>query len=296
MIPLKVLGIYREEKYSNRAITADKAIMDEVLGTLKSRLLDDVIVSFVRPEDLSFDSLSLDIDLVFSMAQEESILKFLDFLESRGTVVVNSGRAIRNCYRGKLSELLSDESFSYPRYTSLKTYQKPCELFDSDNGYWIKRGDFHALVDDDVTHVESIDDIADVLNRFNDRGVDEVILQENCEGELFKFYGVRDNFFSLRYMGRTSKDRYSFVPGNSDIYFDQSLLEALAHRAAKVLNLDYFGGDCIITPSGKMHFIDFNDWPSFRTCVKEVAPVMVSYALEKLNSERLHDNSIDQRI
>lgn len=293
---LKVLGIYREEKYSNRAIDADKAIMDEVLKTLKSNLLDQVVITLIRPEDFSLDSFDFNFDLVFSMAQDENILKFVDFLESRGTVVVNSGRAIRNCYRGKLSELLCDDIFSYPRYTSINTNQEAYELFESKNGYWIKRGDFHALVDDDVTHVRSMNDIRQALSNFRDRGVDEVILQENCEGELFKFYGVRDSFFNLRYMGRTSKNRYSFIPGDSDIEFDRTRLEILVHKAARVLGLDYFGGDCIVTDSGNMHFIDFNDWPSFRTCVKEVAPIMVSYALKKLYYERADVNSIDQRI
>lgn len=283
--PLKVLGIYREEKYSNRAVDADKAIMDEVLKALRFKLGDGVVFTKIRPEDIAHKVLDFNYDLVFSMAQEEHILSYLELLESRGTVVVNSSKAVRNCYRGKLSELLSDDAFSYPRFIPLKVEQVLFKAFESGHGYWVKRGDFHALIDEDVVHIKTIDRLGPVLENFKSRSVTEVILQESMEGELFKFYGVRDSFFNLRYMGRTSNDRYTNIHGDPDIIFDRGHLERLVHLAARILELDYFGGDCIITNTGKIHFIDFNDWPSFRTCRNEVAPTMATYALNKLKSE-----------
>lgn len=282
---MQVLGIYREEIYSNRAVAADKAILDEVLNEFSQKFGDKIFITRIRPEDKVLRLLDYDWDLIFSMAQDPRILAHLDILETRGTVVVNSGKSIRNCYRAKLSELLSDQEFSYPRYVPLNVDQRDFAVFDSPQGYWVKRGDFHALVDEDVTHVESIKDLSTVLLDFKTRGVNSVILQENCEGELFKFYGVRDQFFNLRYMGKTTKDRYSFIAGNPDVVFDRKRLEGLVHKAASILDLDFFGGDCIVTDSGKMHFIDFNDWPSFRTCRKTAAPVMASYVLKKLQGE-----------
>ena len=291
---LKVLGIYREEKFSNRAVDADKAIMDEVLKTLRSRLGKNVAAIAVHPEKMAFGALDFNFDLIFSMSQDEEVLKMLDQLQSRGAVVVNSAKSIRNCFRGKLSELLSSSGFLYPRYVPLDVKQDACNVFHSERGYWVKRGDFHALADEDVLHVQTVDKLPSVIDRFKNRGVEQVILQENCEGELFKFYGVRNAFFNLRYMGRTTTDRYGFTHGNPDIIFDRKYLEKLAHRAAGVLDLDYFGGDCIVSPIGEMHFIDFNDWPSFRTCAKEVAPAMVTYALNKINGEAVYDCCINQ--
>lgn len=283
--PLSVLGIYREEKYSNRAVKADKAIMDEVFKSLRFTLGDAVVFTKIRPEDIAEKVLGYNYDLVFSMAQDEHILAYLELLESKGTVVLNSSKAVRNCYRKKLSELISDDVFSYPRFIPVNVEQNLFKAFDSDYGYWVKRGDFHALIDEDVVHIESLNDLSQALQNFKNRGVNEVIIQESVVGELFKFYGVRDSFFNLRYMGKTSNDRYKNVPGNADIIFDRNLLEKLVHMAAHVLELDYFGGDCIITNDGKMHIIDFNDWPSFRTCLNVVAPTMVTYALAKLKSE-----------
>ncbi len=287
--PLRILGIYREEKYSNRAVDADRAIMDEVLSILESGLKGSVEITKIKPEDHGHTISQIESDIIFSMAQEEQILADLDQLENNGAVLVNSSKAIRNCYRDKLSELLSDEVFSYPRYLSINVNtplkETNLDALNFTNGVWIKRGDFHALVDEDVVHVKSADQLRPILENFKERRVSKVIMQESCNGELFKFYGVRDNYFNLRYMGKTSNNRYITTSGNPDIKFDRIRLEKLVHMAARVLDLDFFGGDCIVTETGSIHFIDFNDWPSFRTCRTEVAPIMASYALKKLNHE-----------
>ncbi|MDO9184304.1 MAG: hypothetical protein Q7U04_17955 [Bacteriovorax sp.] len=282
---LSILGIYREEKYSNRAIDADKAILDEVFNCLKNYTDYSLSLTKIHPEDIGTKVLYFNYDLVFSMAQEENILAYLDILESRGAVVINSANSIRNCFRKKLSEILSDEIFSYPLFISLKVDQVLLKTFDSANGYWVKRGDYHAMIDEDVVHIKNVDELGPVLENFKSRGVSDVILQESLDGELFKFYGIRDCYFNLRYIGKTSTSRYHNSLGNSDIIFDYERLEKLVHRAAQILGLDYFGGDCVISTSGQMHFIDFNDWPSFRTCKTSAAPIMASYAIRKLNNE-----------
>ncbi|MGZ3789362.1 MAG: hypothetical protein ACXVLQ_12615 [Bacteriovorax sp.] len=287
---VRVLGIYREEIYSNRAVLADKAILDELINELVRVTDREMVVTKLRA-DLGLPLLSHDYDLVFSMAQGEEILSQLELFEERGVLVINPARSIRNCYRSRLSELLCDEDFSYPRNASLSVAGSNPPPFYCAHGYWVKRGDFHALVDEDVLHIDSIEDLEKVLGHFRGRGVNNVILQENCHGELFKFYGVKDQFFNLRYVGKTSKDRYSTDAGNPHIFFDRDRLEELVHRAAHILGLDYFGGDCIITETGKMHFIDFNDWPSFRTCRKEAANAMAGYALKKLKRGVLHASS-----
>lgn len=293
--PKKILAIYRERIFSNRAVDADRAILDEVLSIFRMKFGHQCEINVLHPEDVSMMPLNLRYDLVFSMAQDEKILTMLDILQAKGAVVLNSSASIRNCYRQKLSELLSDEIFSYPRFLSTDIEKIDERLID-DRAVWIKRGDFHALVDDDVIFAGTRQEKLHSLDHFRKRGVTRVIFQDHCEGELFKFYGVRDSFFNLRYMGRTGKDRYQFIPGDINVDFDKTRLEILAHRAARILDLDFFGGDCIIDETGKMHFIDFNDWPSFRTCVHTVAPVMVNYALQKLQNEVKNVGSIIERI
>jgi hypothetical protein len=297
-VPLKILGIYREEKFSNRAVDADRSIMDAVLKSLEKVNGNVREITAIVPEVNAHIIKNNNWDLIFSMAQDERILDNLDKLESKGTVVVNTSKSIRNCYRNKLSELLCDDSFSYPGFLHLdvnsKIHQTDFDELNSSCGYWVKRGDFHALVDEDVVHIETLADLPLVLDQFKKRGVDKVILQENRPGELFKFYGVQDSYFSLRHMGKSTNNRYITETGNSQLNFDSNHLEKLVHKAARKLELDYFGGDCIISDTGKIHFIDFNDWPSFRTCRDEVAPYMASYALKKLHNGGLNVNSFTQ--
>jgi hypothetical protein len=139
-----------------------------------------------------------------------------------------------------------------------------------------------------------LSELPEALLTFKNRGVSEVILQKNCEGELYKFYGVKDSYFNLRYMGKTTTDRYKFSPIPAEFDMNIKKLEEEVNLAARILGLDFFGGDCIVSSSGEMHFIDFNDWPSFRTCSKVVAPLMANYALEKFNREGSSDYSINQ--
>lgn len=292
---MKILAVYREEIFSNRAVAADRAILNETLSVFQKKIGPSCEITAVRAENFSLLSLDFYYDLIFSMAQDESVLTILDLYESRGAIVLNSSKSIRNCYRQKLSELLCDEAFAYPQYITVDITGITPGLLN-DKSVWVKRGDFHALVDDDVIYVDGLEEKIRAIDHFKKRGVEKVLFQDHCEGELFKFYGVTDSFFNLRYMGRTGKDRYQFVPGDINIDFDRTRLEDLAHRAARILELDFFGGDCIIDESGKIHFIDFNDWPSFRTCVHSVAPVMVDYALIKLRSEVDSVNSFVQRI
>ncbi|HAZ11482.1 MAG: hypothetical protein A2X86_10890 [Bdellovibrionales bacterium GWA2_49_15] len=298
--PLNLLGIYREAKYSNHAVDADCAILDAVMGALAVRLGESCSIVKIHPERDSHLLEQSSYDLILSMAQDETILAALEELESKGAVVLNSSRAIRNCFRIGLSNLLSEAAFSYPRSTLISVNSgmtiNSLNFLNISRGFWIKRGDYHALLDEDVTYVESFAAVNRVLGDFKNRGIAKAIIQEHCQGELFKFYGVRDSFFALRHMGKTTKDRYLTVSGDPHIAFDRQRLESLAHRAARKLGLDYFGGDCVVNESDKLHIIDFNDWPSFRTCRNEVAPYMASYALRKFESEVSYDNCLVQRV
>jgi len=50
------------------------------------------------------------------------------------------------------------------------------------------------------------------------------------------------------------------------IPFDIDYLKKTCSRAAKVLNIHIYGGDCVVDASGNICIIDFNDWPSFAPC------------------------------
>ena len=57
-----------------------------------------------------------------------------------------------------------------------------------------------------------------------------------------------------------------------EIAFDLERLKDICRKAAEILDVEIYGGDCIISPEGEIRIIDFNDWPSFAPCRTEAAP------------------------
>jgi len=194
-------------------------------------------------------------------------------------------RSIRNCYRGQLSKLLTQKTDLSPQSCVVQN------LDDIDlckkvlkKGAWIKRGDFHALADDDVQFCNDCDKLGDIFKSFQNKGVDTLILQEHIEGQIYKFYGVIDRYFSLRYMGHTTKDRYNLETKENTLQVDPAVLENIAFECAAMMDLSFFGGDFIIKDDGSFYLVDMNDWPSFRTCRDEAALHMAWHTLDKLDS------------
>ena len=205
----KILGVYREAQFSNRAVEADQAILDRALDHI-AQIDPEVEIMRVHPDKEELSSKHQDVNIVLSMAQSEEALNFLAKLEVSGVRVMNSTHSIRNCYRVVLSKLLTQKTDLSPQSCVVQNLDdiERCKKILT-KGAWIKRGDFHALEDDDVQFCNSCDQLEGIFESFKKRGVDTLILQEHIEGQIYKFYGVLDRYFSLRYMGHTTKDRYN---------------------------------------------------------------------------------------
>jgi len=268
---MKIAAIYRETRFSNRAITADKAIMDKALSNIMLKMALSAPIETLQAEhghDLSHLS---GYDYILSMAQGNDVLVQLKNLEDEGTQVLNSVTSIENCYRKKLSQLLGDGHFYYPDYIILDTSGKLPANLPFVGGFWVKRGDFHAMQDNDVQFVENIEALGLAMLDYAERGITHVVCQENITGHIIKFYGVTDKFFSHRYMGMTGPDRYDLPLGRAPHNLDITRIKEGAFLAAKKLGLAIYGGDCIVDANGDLYYIDVNDWPSFRTCADEAA-------------------------
>ncbi len=46
----------------------------------------------------------------------------------------------------------------------------------------------------------------------------------------------------------------------------------MCQKAADEVDIIIYGGDCIVSETGEIQIIDFNDWPSFAPCRVEAAP------------------------
>ena len=68
------------------------------------------------------------------------------------------------------------------------------------------------------------------------------------------------------------------------ITHEMQIVKDICHRAAEALDVRIYGGDCIVSPEGKIVLIDFNDWPSFAPCRKEAAPHIAKCILSSIKS------------
>ena len=273
---LKILGIFRDPKFSNNAIEADRLILQESVDRIETMLGSSVRISWLEEGELQgLTAPAIPYDLVLTMAQSDEALLAIEKLFA-GSRVWNSSHAIRNCYRKTMSETLIRLPVNYVPFQTLSTDGSVEPSLDPSEAYWLKRSDFHAIADEDVTLVETSAEAAQKLARFRERGVREVILQKHVRGDIYKFYGVANSFF------RAIKVRNLW---NSATVPDLAPLQAGAHQAAVALGVNIYGGDAILDSQGNFHLIDLNDWPSFRICRPEAAQAISELAITTLRAD-----------
>ena len=252
---LQFLGVAREMRFSpGEHAAGDAAILALTKAALERAGYQTALTA---PECLSPQL--PEVRVVFSMCQSLEALAVLQQWENQGILVLNTPAAVRSCYRLALVEALSKATLPFPPsvVVSLDEVKQACPaLPDSPEGWWVKRGDVHAMQSDDVVFVRSADIMQEQLARFCQRGIRHVIVQEHIAGQEIKFYALRD--YGLL---------HSRVLDGRDVRRDDAeRLSVLARQAGEVLGLDVYGGDCILTSDGELCLVDVNDWPSFRGC------------------------------
>lgn len=276
MNALKILGIYRDPKFSNNAIEADRLILQESLAKVQRAFGSPVQVDFWEEGEAKTNTSAENYDLVLTMTQSEDTLAALDRIFPK-SLVWNSTRAIRNCYRKTMSRTLAALAVNYVPFQTLPTDGSAHVQLEEKTSYWLKRSDFHAICDDDVSLAENQAEVIAKLAKFRARGVQEVIVQPHIAGEIYKFYGVAGKFF------RPIKVR-SFLPNPPAP--DLTALEQMAAVSAEALGLVIYGGDAILDAHGKFHLIDLNDWPSFRICRDDASSAIASLVNDYLTRPR----------
>ncbi len=266
----RVLGVYREPLYSHNALEADRLILDDTLDGLAKLGIEVGVCEASHIPSEKFE-------IILSMAQGRQALSHLVRCEKEGGMVLNSTQSVLSCYRVAMSKQLSCAGVGYPASWVLKEFIDILPKGLEGNAFWIKRGDVHAVTDSDVVFVESRKKIPDAAKQFFKRSIQTVILQQHCEGQVFKFYGVKNGFFHCHLFNL--KERQVFK-------VDVEKLHSMAHTAADALGLEVFGGDCVVGSGGKMHIIDMNDWPSFRKCRVEAATYIGQHVVSKLAPRR----------
>ncbi len=272
MSDLTLAGIRRGNQFSPNHIGNDAAIFSLTAEHL--RKLGCVVNEYIESDLLLREPNER---AIFNMVRDWKSIHKLQQLEDNGYLVVNSGYGIENCTREKMTRLLLSNHISHPKSLILRTDEDPTEALEKAGFYncWIKRGDFHAIHREDVTYVRNPEEAKSILKEYAIRDIPSAVINEHLVGDLVKFYGVAGtDFFYWFYPSNMHHSKFGLEAINGTakgIPFDLKGLRELCDKAAAVLNVQIYGGDCIVSEEGVIRLIDFNDWPSFAPCRDEAA-------------------------
>ena len=277
----------RAGAYSPNHIGNDAAIFNLVADHLRKRGCEVTIYS----ED-QFIAGDVSEDIILNMCREQRSIHLLQQREEQGALVINSGFGIENCTRERMTRILLGSNIPYPESLMVNTDEGVKEALQKAGftGCWIKRGDFHAMHKEDVSYVRHPEEAQEVLQEYFLRGIKRAVINRHLEGDLIKFYGVRGTtFFFWFYPFDQGHSKYGHeaINGKSQgLPFDLEYLKSICASAADVLDVVVYGGDCIVSTTGDIRIIDFNDWPSFAPCRNEAAPHIAKAVISAIKERK----------
>ena len=273
----------RAGAYSPNHIGNDAAIFNAAADQLRKRGCEVVVYS-----EQQFNDSDIREEVILNMCREQESISKLISLEDRGRLVINSGHGIQNCTRERMTRILLANGIPYPDSLMVNTNEDVRGAL-REAGFtscWIKRGDFHAMHKEDVSYCRHIEEAQDVLHEYFYRGIKRAVINRHLVGDLVKFYGVSGQpFFHWFYPYDEGHSKYGYeaVNGKSQgIPFDADALHATCQRAAEIMDVRIYGGDCIIAADGSFQIIDFNDWPSFAPCRAEGSVAIAKCVLKAI--------------
>ena len=273
----------RAGAYSPNHIGNDAAIFNAAADQLRKRGCEVSVYS-----EEQFRNSDIEEDIVLNMCREQDSIRKLISLEEKDKLVINSGYGIDNCTRERMTRMLVGNGIPYPESIIVNTNEdvRPELERAAFGACWIKRGDFHAMHKEDVSYCRHIEEAQEVLHEYFYRGIGRAVINRHLVGDLVKFYGVSGQpFFHWFYPFDEGHSKYGYeaVNGRSTGFtFDVGNLKSMCQRAADIMEVKIYGGDCIVSEDGTIRIIDFNDWPSFAPCRAEAAPAIAKCVLKAI--------------
>ncbi|TDE11311.1 hypothetical protein [Dyadobacter psychrotolerans] len=284
----EILGVHRNRKFSPNHIGNDDAIFSLTAQALEKLGCTVQLISeneFLEMEEVTHH-------YIFTMARQKEVVRKLQVAEENGAIIVNSGFGIENCFRTNMTNGLVENGIPYPKSFVVDTTYNGDEIFEAlpGKGFWIKRGDFHAIHKEDVTFTYTKKEAKEILREYALREIPDAVISEHLVGDLVKFYGVYGtDFFFWFYPYDNNHHKYSeyeSINGKSLYFtFDENKLKSIANESANVLGIDVYGGDAIVGADGNFHIIDLNDWPSFAPCREEAAGFIADRIFQRFSQQ-----------
>lgn len=283
---MKVLFIYRAPEFSPNNVLNDAAILDAVADGLSSFCsLCEKCFEEALPADLEV------FDLIFHMARRPATLTLLRQLSHARVVNPPEAVSVVSSSRGQTLEMLHEAGIPVPQWISLAQVDLPSEKWQEQAlpmlPGWIKGIRHTGSYQDDVTFVDNLPQVTEVMQRLTNRPLADLILTRHLAGDLVKCYYVAAPipFLSWFYPQDRSYSKFGEAEmHNSDlsrIPFQAAQLETVAQGITKALGLQVFGFDAIVSPKAAdaespcISVIDVNDWPTFGICRSEAAEAII---------------------
>lgn len=271
----KFLAVGRERTFSPGRVVDDEAILTAVAWELERRGHD---VLFVSSDELTERGIPEEIDGIFQMVRSAQALSIL---EQAVVPVTNCVKAVHNCGRSAQTALLYNTGL-IPKSVIHATHELPTDW----NCYpcWVKRGDSHAILPDDVRFVGTEAELKTALASLHTKGVGDCVIQEHIKGWVIKFYGVKGAGLTGCFAVQAEESKFGLEIHNErpSGYLNRALLADMAEQAAQTLGVEVYGGDAIVSPDGQLSIVDMNDWPSFRRCVTQSATAIADLIINKV--------------
>lgn len=259
---MRVAIIRRDPENSPNMVSNDEAILQCIKEELEESGAD---VIFCDSNEIPDGT-----DAVCHMSRNAKVLEALEIAERQGIKVLNSPKAVRNCSRARIMTLLKNSGIPQPVFHMIENQE---ELEKQSYPAWIKRGNGWSCHKEDTCYVLDKDEAVAVMKGMKERGIESYVYTMHCEGDIIKFYGVGDSFFSYFYPNpEQTKFGLEKINGTArKLPFDKERMRDMVFKAAKCAGLEIYGGDCIVDEVGNIIIIDLNDFPSFSAVRREAA-------------------------
>lgn len=268
---MKIATIARDEANSPHMVEQDAAILECIEQELIA--MGHSVTRLHKEEDFN------GYDAICHMSRSHTMLQQLSTAQSSGCRVINTAESVKNCSRTAFMELLQKNNIPQPQFWVLTGNSLPAP---AEYPGWIKKGEGWSLRKEDVAFVTNEEEAKMAIAAINGTA----IYCKHIEGDVVKFYGVGEGFFTHCYPNpEKTKFGWEKVNGVARHYpFDKEELRRTTLAAAKAVGLDIFGGDCIITAKGEIYIIDLNDFPSFSAARIDAAREIARIIAEKDNN------------
>lgn len=260
---MKIATIARNPKNSPNMVANDAAILECVTKELTAMGAEVVAID-------ENGNIPDGTDIVCHMSRTPEVLHKLMAAEKKGIAVFNTTKAVKNCSRIATMHLLEKSNIQQPFFRIIEHEEELKELpFPA----WIKRGEGWSCHKDDVCFAGDIRKAKEAIDSMRKRGISSFVYTSHSKGDIIKFYGVGDSYFTYSYPN-AEKTKFGLekINGETKHYpFDVDKMRKMVFDAAKAIGLSIYGGDCIVDANGLIDLIDINDFPSFSSVREEAA-------------------------